>query len=65
MWSPSVKRKQGRPRTTLKRTITKEITAADLKIQDLQKLAEDHDAWKTMTSALCGNLTPEEDKDDE
>jgi hypothetical protein len=41
MWSPSGKRKQGRQRTTLKRTITKEITAVDLKIQHLQKLAED------------------------
>jgi hypothetical protein len=53
MWSPSGKRKQGRPRTTLKRTIPKEITAVNLKIQDLQKLAEDRDAWTTMTPAIC------------
>jgi hypothetical protein len=56
MWSLSGKRKQGRPTTTWKRTITKEITAVNLKIQDLQKLAEDRDAWKTMTSALCAKL---------
>jgi hypothetical protein len=43
MWSPSGKRKQGRPRTKLKRTITKEIIAVDMKIKDLQKLAEDCD----------------------
>jgi hypothetical protein len=41
MWSPSGKMKQGRPRATMKRTITKEITAVNLKIQDLQILAED------------------------
>jgi hypothetical protein len=35
MWSPSGKRKQGRPRTTLKR-INTIIIAVDLKIQDLQ-----------------------------
>jgi hypothetical protein len=56
MWSPSVKRKQERTRTTLKRTITKEITAVDLQIQDLEKLAEDRFAWITMTSALCAKL---------
>jgi hypothetical protein len=56
MWSPSGKRKQGRPRTTLKRTIPKEMITIDLKIKDLQKLAEDRDAWKTMTSAICAKL---------
>jgi hypothetical protein len=44
MWSLSGKIKQERPRTTLKRTITKEITAVDLKMQDIEKLAEDRDA---------------------
>jgi hypothetical protein len=56
MWSPSGKRKQGRPITTLKRTITKEITAVNLKIQDLQKLDEDRDTWETMTTALFAKL---------
>jgi hypothetical protein len=56
MWSLSGKRKQGRPRTTLKRTTTKETSAGDLKIDDLQKLSEDHNAWKTMPSALCAKL---------
>jgi hypothetical protein len=47
-------------RTTLKRAITKEIAAVNLKIQDLQKLAEDRDAWKPMTSALCAKLDTRE-----
>jgi hypothetical protein len=42
--------------TTLKRTNTKEITAVDQKMQDVQKLAEDRYAWKTMISALCAKL---------
>jgi hypothetical protein len=40
----------------LKRAIPKEIIVVDLKIQAIQKLAEDHDAWKTMNPALCAKL---------
>ena len=55
-WSPSGKRKRGRPKTTLKRTIEKEITTAGMKMNDLEQLAVDRQAWRAMISALCAKL---------
>jgi hypothetical protein len=41
MWTPDGKRKQGRPKTTLRRTIMNELKPNNIKIQDLQSLAGD------------------------
>jgi hypothetical protein len=43
----------GGPKTTLRRTIMNEIKPTNIKIQDLQSLASDRQAWSTMTSAFC------------
>ena len=56
MWSPEGKRKRGRPKETLRRTIEREAKTIGLKTQDLQDLATNRKEWKTMTSALCAKL---------
>ena len=56
MWTPDGKRKQGRPKTTLRRTFTNELKSTGINAQDLQSLATDRQAWRTMTSALCAKL---------
>jgi hypothetical protein len=48
-----IKRKQGRAKTTLRRTIMNELKPNNIKIQDLQSLASDRQEWRTMTSGLC------------
>jgi hypothetical protein len=53
LWTPGGKMKQGRPKTTLRRTIMNELKPNNIKIQDLQSLASDRQEWRTMTSALC------------
>jgi hypothetical protein len=52
MWSPKGKRKRGRPKEALRRTIEREAKTISLKTQDLQDLATNRKEWKTMTSAL-------------
>ena len=54
MWSPVGKRKRGRPKTTLRRTIQQESKLLGCKtIQDLQLLAKNRITWRSKTSALC------------
>ena len=54
MWSPVGKRKRGRPKTTLRRTIQQENKLLGCKtIQDLQLLAKNRITWRSKTSALC------------
>ena len=57
MWSPKGKRKRGRPKETLRRTIEREAKTIGLKTQDLQDMATNRKEWKTMTSALCAKLS--------
>jgi hypothetical protein len=40
-WTPDSKRKQGRPKTTLRRTIMNELKPNNITMQDLQSLASD------------------------
>jgi hypothetical protein len=56
MWTPNGKRKRGRPKETLKRTIEREAKAIGLKIEDLQNIVANRQTWRTMTSALCAKL---------
>ena len=54
MWSSEGKRKQGRPKETLRRTIARECATIGLnRNQDLQQVATNRLTWKAMTSALC------------
>ena len=59
MWTPKGKRKQGRPKETLRRTIKRESSTMGLRNnQDLIQLATDRRKWKSMTSALCAVFGP-------
>jgi hypothetical protein len=64
MWSPKGKRKRDRPKETLGRTIERKAKTIGPKTQDLQNLATNKKKRKTMTSALCAKLAPEEYDDD-
>ena len=59
IWTPKGKRKQGRPKETLRRTIKRESSTMGLRNnQDLIQLATDRRKWKSMTSALCAVFGP-------
>ena len=54
VWSPEGKRKRGRPKSTLRKTILQESTQIGCNtIQDLQLLATNRTTWRCKTSALC------------
>ena len=56
-WAPNGRRKAGRPRETLRRTIKRESTRMGVKnIQELQILAKNRQKWRVMTSALCASF---------
>jgi hypothetical protein len=44
LWTPDGNWKQGRPKTTLRRTIMNELKPTNIKMQDLQSLASDRQA---------------------
>ena len=57
IWTPRGKRKRGRPRGTLRRTIIREGPFnGQIDIQDLQQAAANRQTWRAMTSALCADL---------
>ncbi|BFZ08672.1 hypothetical protein BsWGS_11711 [Bradybaena similaris] len=59
-WTPVGRRKVGRPRETLRRTIKRESTRMGVKdIQELQTLAMNRQKWRIMTSALCASFGSE------
>src|SRR5579871_804880 len=53
-WVPEGKRRRGRPRETLRRTIIREGTTMGLNnIQELQRVASHRSNWRALVSALC------------
>ena len=57
-WAPEGKRKRGRPKETLRRTITKEGSSMGLSnIHDLHQVATNRQTWRAMTSALCATYS--------
>lgn len=59
IWTPEGKRKRGRPRETLRRTITREGSTMGLvNIKDLKQIATNRETWRAMTSALCAAHRP-------
>jgi hypothetical protein len=53
-WTPQGSRKRGRPKETLRRTITREYSSVNIKnLLELQHLAAHRQDWRAMTSALC------------
>jgi hypothetical protein len=52
-YTPAGTRRCGRPRETLRRTITRESANINVNTHDLQELAKDCRCWRYMISALC------------
>ena len=52
-WTPPGKRNPGRPRTTWRRTVTKDLADMGLTWGTAQATAQDRDSWRSLTAALC------------
>ena len=60
-WTPSGKRKRGRPRTTWRRTVTSELEEMGYSWGQAQFIAKDRVRWRQLVEALCPTRD-EEDK---
>ena len=52
-WTPTGKRKPGRPKTTWRRTLTTELGDLNLTWGETEKAAKDRDGWRGFVAALC------------
>ena len=52
-WNPQGKRKRGRPKTTWRRQLTKELEAMKLTLRGAESLAQDRGAWRNLVGGLC------------
>ncbi|KAJ8399487.1 hypothetical protein AAFF_G00411990 [Aldrovandia affinis] len=59
-WTPPGKRKQGRPNTTWRRTVTSELKTANLTWGEAQHAAQDRTRWKQIVAALCSSRNEED-----
>jgi hypothetical protein len=54
-WNPQDTRKRGRPRTTWKRTIERELQKVGTSWKGAKGLALDRTKWKSFMKALCSH----------
>ena len=59
-WTPPGNRKRGRPKTTWRRTVQKELNELGLSMGQAETAAKDRMRWKGLVSALC----PARDEED-
>ena len=59
-WTPTGKRKRGRPKETWRRTIENEMKELGLTWPELEKRAKDRQGWRELVVALCTRLYEEE-----
>ena len=52
-WNPQGKRKRGRPRNTWRRDLEADTKRMGHSWGQLESLAQDRDAWRTLVSGLC------------
>ena len=52
-WTPEGKRNRGRPKTTWRRTVEKELRKLNNNWRTIEKLAKDRQGWKDFVAALC------------
>ncbi len=52
-WTPQGKMKQGRPRNTWRRDLDADCKKAGYTWGQLERLAQDRDAWRTLVGGLC------------
>ena len=60
-WAPEGKRKRGRPKTTWRRTVAKDLAAIGIPWDAAQPLAQNRPQWRKLITALCPTWD-EEDK---
>ena len=54
-WTPEGKRKKGRPKTTWRRTIEKELQQHHQSWGTIEKMAKDRCKWRSFVAALCAS----------
>jgi hypothetical protein len=52
-WTPTGKRKRGRPKETWRRSVEKEMKEKDWTWGQVQHWSHDRQAWKSLVMALC------------
>jgi flagellum-specific peptidoglycan hydrolase FlgJ len=52
-WNPQGKRKQGRPRNTWRRDVTKDLTEKKLTWRDAESVSKDREKWRILVRGLC------------
>ena len=55
-WTPDGRRQVGRPRGTLRRTITDDLRKCGNKYINLKRTADDRAKWRGLVSSLCSNV---------
>lgn len=54
-WTPGGKRSKGRPRTTWRRTVEKELKDMNLTWGKAERIAKNREKWKSLVLALCAS----------
>ncbi|XP_062588558.1 uncharacterized protein LOC134250223 [Saccostrea cucullata] len=54
-WTPEGKRRKGRPKTTWRRTVEKELKEINLTWGEVEKIAKNREEWKSLVLALCAS----------
>ena len=52
-WNPQGRRRQGRPRNTWRRDVTKELADVKLTWKEAEKMSKDRVKWKALVRGLC------------
>ena len=59
-WTPAGRRKQGRPKTTWRRTVEKERRGGVEELDEVRSEAVDREKWKCTMKALCATWHEED-----
>ena len=57
-WTPVEKRKRGRPKTTWRQSMEKEMTEAGWTWSQIQRWSSDRQHWNSLVTALCATYNP-------
>jgi len=52
-WNPQGKRKRGRPRNSWRRDLESEVISMGRTWEQLERLAQDREAWRILVGGLC------------
>ena len=59
-WTPTGKRKRGRPKETWRRTVESEIKEMGMSWPEVEKKAQDREIWRELVLALCASRHEED-----